>query len=303
MEIPYSQTSKSFYSTHRSQLLPSVQLATDPEVSFDQLSLKQKMVHSLVKKQLEQPLEVRQVNGFKLLCLGCAGSGKSSTLLWIKKLLEWKREQEFGFEFKVCSYTGMSAYQIGGETIHSAFRLNPFNHNYEEQVKNFERRVSQDSAAFEYYGKIQFLVLDEISTVGLSLLTCIHKMLQITHPKHGDLPFGGVNILMFGDPFQCPSIGDYSAWAPIPAQKKDLGLVRREYYKISNCFFMDTSFRQSDMDYFAFLTRLRNHSLTKEDVKMIDGRKRCRLLENEQKEFEDALHLFPRNVLVHQENR
>ena len=95
--------------------------------------------------------------------------------------------------------TGIAATNINGITIHSPFSI-PININY-----NTYTSLSHDKlAAFRNeFQDLHLVIIDEISMVGLPLLTSVHKRLQeIRGITNNTEVFGGFSILAVGDFYQ-----------------------------------------------------------------------------------------------------
>ena len=306
--LPVSQCDKNFYKTHRAKLLPSIPKLTSPPVDYNYLSEKQKLVVRLVDQHLKKDALEQKRDPLGLLVMGCAGSGKSATLLWVKKLLEEKQQEDPDFAFKAVSYTGMAAFNVNSETIHSAFHINPYAKTHRERMESLVK-AARDPDTARYFSKVRFLLIDEISTCGLIMMGYINKFLQLTHSGNEDKPFGGLSFCFFGDPFQIGSVADYSPWQPLnPRLRESYGIIQDYYFGIPNCLFLDKSFRQQDesdgsSSYFEFLGRLRNFQLTLEDIDKIRSRMSCNLGEKELESFEEALHLYPLRWLAEKRNR
>ena len=306
--LPVNQCEKSFYKSYRAKLLPSTPKLTVPPVEFNKLSEKQKIIVGLVDKHLKKDVEQQKKDALQLLVLGCAGSGKSATLLWVKKLLEEKQRADPEFSFKAVSYTGMAAFNVNSETIHSCFHINPYANSHRDRMNSLVK-AARDPEILRHFSKVRFLLIDEVSTCGLIMMSYINKFLQLTHPENQDKPYGGISYCLFGDVFQLSSIADNSPWQPLNARvREDYGLVQDYYLGIPNCLFLDKSFRQADVSedsayYFGFLTRLRNFQLTSEDIEKIRGRRACNLGEKELGNFEKSLHLYPLRRLAEKRNR
>jgi ATP-dependent exoDNAse (exonuclease V) alpha subunit len=122
---------------------------------------------------------------------GKAGTGKSSLLQYFK----YKSKKRL----VVVAPTGVAALNVGGQTIHSLFCIPP---TFLSKEKLNDLRV---------YPKTKFLlrnidtvVIDEISMVRADLMDAIDYVLRIA--RENDLPFGGVQIVMFGDLYQLPPV-------------------------------------------------------------------------------------------------
>ncbi len=122
-----------------------------------------------------------------LFITGRAGTGKS-TLLGIVKRTTKKNAA-------VVAPTGIAALNVGGQTIHSFFKLPPKMIDPRELTKRKNHR---------FYKKLQLLIIDEISMVRADMVDCIDIFLR--RNKEVDLPFGGVQLIVFGDLFQLPPV-------------------------------------------------------------------------------------------------
>ncbi len=118
---------------------------------------------------------------------GRAGTGKS-TLLQLFKNTTQKRAI-------VLAPTGIAALNVGGQTIHSFFKF-PAKPLQKKDIKKVRRR--------KIYNKIDVLVIDEISMVRADMLDNIDLFLRINRESFE--PFGGVQVVFFGDLFQLPPI-------------------------------------------------------------------------------------------------
>lgn len=118
---------------------------------------------------------------------GRAGTGKS-TLLRL-----WKRSSTK--KMVVLAPTGIAALQAGGQTIHSFFRFPPRMMNAGDFKKLKNRKL---------INSLDAIIIDEISMVRADMLDNIDHSLRIN--RGNDQPFGGVQMVFFGDLFQLPPI-------------------------------------------------------------------------------------------------
>ena len=116
---------------------------------------------------------------------GRAGTGKS-TLLAHLAARSSKR-------LAVCAPTGVAALNVGGQTIHSLLRL-PIGVIADQPLPHPEelRRVLRS---------IETLVIDEVSMVNADLMDAIDRTLREAR-GHRPEPFGGIQVVLFGDPYQ-----------------------------------------------------------------------------------------------------
>ena len=122
---------------------------------------------------------------------GRAGTGKSTLL------------QEFvertSKSLVIAAPTGVAALTVGGQTIHSLFRL-PIG-----LVTDHTKFYPLSDDARVLLRKIDTVVIDEISMVRCDLLDGLDRRLRATRGRKNE-PFGGVQVVMFGDPYQLPPV-------------------------------------------------------------------------------------------------
>ena len=131
---------------------------------------------------------------------GRAGTGKSTLL----NHLNWNTEKQI----VICAPTGVAALNVGGQTIHSLFRL-PIGLIADHDIE-------QNDATKKLLNTIDTLVVDEVSMVSADLLDAMDRSLRQARQKP-HVPFGGVQVVLFGDPYQL---------APVPGDPQE-----RAYYE------------------------------------------------------------------------
>ncbi|WP_193597342.1 ATP-dependent DNA helicase [Microbacterium sp. YJN-G] len=134
---------------------------------------------------------------------GRAGTGKSTLL----QHFAWNT----GKQIAICAPTGVAALNVEGQTIHSLFRL-PIGLIAESDIE-------QNEATRRILNAIETLVIDEISMVNADLMDAIDRSLRQARGKRG-IPFGGVQVVMFGDPYQL---------APVPPRGDELRYIQDHY--------------------------------------------------------------------------
>ena len=122
-----------------------------------------------------------------LFVTGKAGTGKS-TLLQIFRNTTKKR-------VVVLAPTGIAALNVKGQTIHSFFGFPPRLINKSEiEIRKFNK----------VYKNLDMIIIDEISMVRADIIDNIDYFLRIN--RNINAPFGGVQMIFFGDLFQLPPI-------------------------------------------------------------------------------------------------
>ncbi|GAA1466751.1 ATP-dependent DNA helicase [Microbacterium thalassium] len=134
---------------------------------------------------------------------GRAGTGKSTLL----QHLAWNTSKQIA----VCAPTGVAALNVEGQTIHSLFRL-PIGLIADSQL-------DQSDATRKILNAIDTLVIDEISMVNADLMDAIDRSLRQARGRRSE-PFGGVQLVMFGDPYQL---------APVPPRGDEMRYIRDHY--------------------------------------------------------------------------
>ncbi|MDQ0744870.1 ATP-dependent DNA helicase PIF1 [Clavibacter sp. B3I6] len=155
---------------------------------------------STVPLSPEQAAVFQAIEGTRdhIFVTGRAGTGKSTLLTH----LSWNTEKQI----VICAPTGVAALNVGGQTIHSLFKL-PIGVIADEEIE-------QTGELRKLLNTIDTLVIDEVSMVNADLVDAIDRSLrQARHKK--DVPFGGVQVVLFGDPYQLapvPGDGDERAY-------------------------------------------------------------------------------------------
>ena len=184
-----------------------------------------------------------------LLILGPAGTGKSTFVNYLKSASK-KRI--------ICACpTAVSALNVGGQTIHSLFQIQPRDFIMPELLKLKAKPRNILNAT-------DVLIIDEISMVAPDLLDAIDIVARSA--RHNNAPFGGIQVVAIGDLFQLP-----------PVITRDAMEYYRAAYEHDNAYFFDSNvyrradflrysfdliYRQSDVALLENLRRLRDNDLT-----------------------------------------
>ena len=184
-----------------------------------------------------------------LLILGPAGTGKSTFVNYLKSVSK-KRI--------ICACpTAVSALNVGGQTIHSLFQIQPRDFIMPELLKLKAKPRNILNAT-------HVLIIDEISMVAPDLLDAIDILARSA--RHNNAPFGGIQVVAIGDLFQLPPVITRDAMEYYPAAYEhdnayffDSNVYRRaDFLRYS----FDLIYRQSDVALLENLRRLRDNDLT-----------------------------------------
>jgi hypothetical protein len=122
---------------------------------------------------------------YNVVLTGKAGTGKST--------LTERYTSTTTSNVAVLAPTGTAALNVGGQTIHSFFKFKPG-----ITPGDAARHEVKDPDMLK---ELNCLVIDEMSMVRADLLDCVDLVLK----RHGPMPglaFGGINVLLVGDPYQ-----------------------------------------------------------------------------------------------------
>lgn len=123
---------------------------------------------------------------------GGAGVGKSYTLNKIK--------DKYKERLHITSTTGISAINVNGQTLHSWAGIGIADKPVEEVVKKIRKKAT----LYKTILCCDMLAIDEISMLDSFTFTYINEVLKAV--RENDKPFGGIQVLIFGDFFQLPPV-------------------------------------------------------------------------------------------------
>jgi len=206
------------------------------------------------------------------MCIpGCGGTGKSQLIRALSKyFLITKRMQMM----RKLAPTGIAATEIDGMTIHS-FLGEQRNSGKPRTIKPGDSKLEKEWRSVEY------LLIDEMSMVGLTLLAKLNRI--ICSAKHVDpqVPFGGVNVIFFGDYLQyrpvydAPLHTDFSLSSKkksgkLPTEKEIQQRVARSLIlQINSVVKLTQQMRTEDPRYLQLLERLRHGQCTYDDYELL----------------------------------
>ena len=186
---------------------------------------------------------------------GKAGSGKSTLLAYFRSITKKNTA--------VLAPTGVAAIRVKGQTIHSFFGFPP---------KVIQTRHIKKVRQIEVLQNLETLIIDEVSMVRADVFDAIDYSLRV-HRKKLTQPFGGVQLVVFGDLFQLPPV----------VNMDESGLLQRIYSKghffFHSNIFQDAQFktlelysiyRQKDDHFIHLLNSVRDGSITHSQIDNIN---------------------------------
>ena len=199
---------------------------------------------------------------------GKAGTGKSTFLKYICAHTKKK--------FVVLAPTGIAAVNVGGQTLHSFFKI-PFKpllqNDPEYAPRMIEKTLRFSKDKIRLIKELDLIIIDEISMVRADIIDHIDRVLR-HFTRNNREPFGGKQLLFVGDIFQLE-----------PVVTRDMyEILRREYNRM---FFFNARvfnqlglipielvrvYRQEDGPFVALLDRVRAGKASNEDIAILNSR-------------------------------
>lgn len=180
-------------------------------------------------------------NGKNISMLSQGGTGKSTLVKKIKKKIDSH------YKFEVTSTTGVSAYLIGGVTIHSFSGIGVLKIN-----KDIIKKVKKNKDAKKRIKECDILVIDEISMLGATYFDMLNHVFK--EIRNNQNPFGGMIVIITGDFLQIPPINDKYAFESKTWNELNLHPIH-----------LDKVYRYTDEKYAGILSRIRLAKHTAED--------------------------------------
>ena len=207
---------------------------------------------------------------------GKAGTGKSTFLKYIK--------QSQDKNIVILAPTGVAAMNVGGQTIHSFFRLplsifipgdsrfRPSAPPDDPDQNTIKNHFNYRRETIEMIRNMEILIIDEISMVRCDILDAVDRLLR--HFRRDDIAFGGVQTILIGDAFQLAPIAKDDEWdilkefykTPYFFSSNVLSETRLEYVELNKIY------RQSDLDFINLLNRVRIGDVTNEDIALLNSK-------------------------------
>jgi len=230
---------------------------------------------------------------------GGAGVGKShvTKALYQAALKYYNTKAGVNFaETKVLMLapTGKAAYNIKGNTIHSALAIPAC-----QSLKTYKRLDSSRLNTIKcQLGGVKLIFIDEISMVGNTMFN-VQINNRLKDIKGSSLPFGGVSIIAIGDLFQLQPVMDGYIFKDMDNDEYGV-LAPNIWQELFKMFELHEIMRQRESKHFAeMLNRLREGNHTKEDIMKLKERTISQNCSNYPK---NAPHLFIQNAKVNEFN-
>lgn len=213
----------------------------------------------------EQSVAFRIMNDTNdnLFITGKAGTGKSFLLeMFVRAASK---------ETLVLAPTGIAALNVKGATIHSAFGYNNLEKLSLDQISKSTIRLMKKRR--EVLENVKTIIIDEISMVRVDTFEKIEKILRIINDSTE--PFGGKQIILFGDLFQLPPIARWQEEKYLEENYGGIFFFNSDAYVSGDFNYIEltTNHRQKDdVEFFNILNRMREGNITASDFDRLNER-------------------------------
>ena len=242
-----------------------IQRLRDDVISESTLNRKQQKAfeistENIIKRYLKEDTE--QLIGY---IGGPGGTGKSQV---IKAIIEFHKKMKVRHTLKLCANTGTAAKLIEGSTTTTLFGFSMKN---EKDTRKLQ----------EKFAKVETIIIDEVSMIGCHQLVKIHRALCKAKCVPSSVPFGGVDMIFFGDFIQFPPVKDsplYCGWTDSNSKSKSRQtnntkiLGANLWRQVNKIVLLDQQMRCTDQVYLDILNRLRESKCTDRDAALLNSR-------------------------------
>ncbi|MGC8765678.1 MAG: AAA family ATPase [Brevinematia bacterium] len=224
--------------------------------------------------------------GKNIFITGKAGTGKSTFLRYFI--------ENSDIPFVILAPTGVAALNIGGQTIHSFFKILP--HESLSDINGILKRHSRES--IEMLKEVELIIIDEVSMLRADLFDLMDVILRKLLKKKKN--FAGKQLLLVGDLYQLPPVINSRE------KKAYLEIYNSPYFFSAECYDelnikiveFEKIYRQKDIEFINILNRIRNGTVTEEDINFIN--RKCSKNPPQNKEL--FVYLTPYNETARKTN-
>ncbi|KAJ8050550.1 ATP-dependent DNA helicase PIF1 [Holothuria leucospilota] len=276
--------------------LHNVEYSTNTDTdntSYQSLNDQQRKLFRYISSWCYKKTQDENTPPFYIFLSGGAGTGKSLLTKCIKteveKIFQTTSPSPDCLSVLVLAFTGTAAFNIHGQTIHSALSIRNFRMPYIPLTQDTLNTLTIK------YERLISSIIDEISMVNVEMLSYISCRLQQIKGRSSQ-PFGNVFILAVGDFYRLPPIIGKPLFDIDPGALVNLWSLFKKWE-------LQQIMRQKNDHQFAqLLNRIRTlqkgHNIQESDQKMLLDRLTHKVLNYPQ----DAMHIYSRNSDVDTHN-
>jgi ATP-dependent DNA helicase PIF1 len=218
---------------------------------------KKKLPDNLViTKEFQKAFDLLEKTNSCAYITGKAGTGKSTLLTWFR--------QNTRKTCVVLAPTGIAAITVEGATINSFFGFPP------RLIQKSGIRMDENRRPL--FQRLEMIIIDEISMVSPAVLDNIDYSLRLH--RQSTRPFGGVQLIFFGDLYQLPPVITNDQAAYFEAQFGGIYFFNARVFSEIKLAYLElqTIFRQKDERFKQALNNIRDNTVRGEDLDLINSR-------------------------------
>lgn len=204
----------------------------------------------------------KMLSGENMFITGKAGAGKSYLLRYFQK---YSRKKAI-----YTAPTGIAALIIKGETLHSQFGFDNLLYGKLSIPEISDKQVS-------LFEQIETLVIDEISMVSSGTFERLDEILKLA--RRNSEPFGGVQVIVFGDLFQLPPVvKPKDIVQALTDRFGGIHFFMSDAYKNGNFKFYELTIphrQPKDIPFLKILDAIRTGDVTDEIIEKLNSRYYC----------------------------
>jgi ATP-dependent exoDNAse (exonuclease V) alpha subunit len=197
-------------------------------------------------------------DGDSIFISGSAGTGKSY-------LLQYLKANYLDAGLHITASTGIAAVNVGGQTLHSWAAIGLGNLPAEQIIENlFSAKFSRVRRKLKM---AKMLAIDEISMISAPIFDLLNDLLKAI--RQNDQPFGGLQLILFGDFLQLPPVNRDGQLA----EDYQFCFQSKAWQELSpKPLLLKTVFRQEDANFVELLNNIRFGKINENDIRVLQSR-------------------------------
>ena len=193
-------------------------------------------------------------SGKNIFLTGSAGTGKTYVL---NQYIQYLKERKI--PVSITASTGIAATHLEGTTIHAWSGIGIKN----SLTLGNLRDLKEKKYLKKNIDKSKVLIIDEISMLHKKQLDLVNEVLK--YFRETDLAFGGIQLILCGDFFQLPPIGNYSE-----TNREKFSFMSQAWLdaNLSICYLTD-QYRHTDNELNTILNEIREGNVTQNSIDVL----------------------------------
>jgi ATP-dependent exoDNAse (exonuclease V) alpha subunit len=228
-------------------------------------------------------------SGRNTFLTGSAGTGKTYVLNQYINYLKARR-----IPVSITASTGIAATHLEGTTIHAWSGIGIKDSLSPRQLRDLKTKKYLK----KHMEKTKVLIIDEISMLHGRQLDLVNQVIRSF--RENEEPFGGLQLVLCGDFFQLPPIGDSTE-----SSRDKFSFMSASWLeaKLTICYLTE-QFRQSDNQFSHILNEIRSGSVSHEAIDQLNERRNNMTGGPSQEELlEGSTRLYTHNIDVDRVNK